>query len=280
MFLNRLRFFALLAPFFAPFWSHFGSQVRHYTPFGRPGGQNRLTKHRQKNRGKQNTFEVPFWRPNGGFWARCRPRPKQGKRGLYTLGLSRERYYLLIAPALSCSYIAIHLHRCIDVSMYRYIDVSIHRCIDVSMYRCIDISRYRYIDVSMYRCIDVSTYRRIDVSMYGCIDGSMYRCIDVSMYRYIDVSMYGCIDVSMYRCIDVSMYRYIAVWMYRCIDVSLYRYIGARYKVDTVWCKIQGGSPTRSTAGRVGGFLCCYLHAMSCYVVAPAFIFCFCSAFI
>ena len=42
-----------MAPFFAPFWSHFGSQVRHYTPFGRPGGQNRLTKHRQKNRGKK-----------------------------------------------------------------------------------------------------------------------------------------------------------------------------------------------------------------------------------
>ena len=54
MFLNRLLFFPLLAPFLAPFWSHFGSQVRHYTPFGRPGGQNRLTKHRQKKRGQQN----------------------------------------------------------------------------------------------------------------------------------------------------------------------------------------------------------------------------------
>ncbi len=42
-----------MAPFFAPFWSHFGSQVRHYTPFGRPDGQHRLTKHSQKKRGKK-----------------------------------------------------------------------------------------------------------------------------------------------------------------------------------------------------------------------------------
>ena len=63
VFSSRLPFCFTFGYCLSPFWSHFGSQVRHYTPFGRPGGQNRLTKHRQKNRGTIVTFEVPFWCP-------------------------------------------------------------------------------------------------------------------------------------------------------------------------------------------------------------------------
>ncbi len=141
MFLNRLRFFALLAPFFAPFWSHFGSQVRHYTPFGRPGGS------------AVCGFSVCVCRLFFGVRCVCpgcqngpfRDSPQREVHHFTALlGFAREGYYtyLLIAPALSCRYIAIHLHRCIDVSMYRYIAVCMYRCIDVSLYRYIG-ARYK-----------------------------------------------------------------------------------------------------------------------------------------
>jgi len=73
-----------LAPFFAPFWSHFGSQVRHYTPFGRPGGQNRLTKQRQKKEKKNGDILDACRGSNHRRWTRS-----PGMR-LLTFGLKTE----------------------------------------------------------------------------------------------------------------------------------------------------------------------------------------------
>ena len=61
---------SLLGPFWAPFWSRFGSPVRHYTPFWSPGwpkqAHKREGKQKQKNtgeilgagRGRNHTVDV------------------------------------------------------------------------------------------------------------------------------------------------------------------------------------------------------------------------------